>query len=126
MGTSVTPGWGVVGKEEAALAARQINDGAGGGAIQLGHGIMGPDAVYEEAAPAKETSARIGLTLAQVRALLEKDPNNYEMILKMEGELETPRITVARELLKLDNEQLKKPMPAMILHALKNIAKVKE
>lgn len=125
MGTSVTLGWGVVGKKAAEEAARQITDGAGGGAIQLGKGILGPDAVYEEEAE-PEKPARIGLTLSQVKQLIEKDPNNYEMILKMESELETPRITVARELLKLDNEKLKKPMPPFVLHALRNIAKVKE
>lgn len=115
MGTSVVLGPLVIGEKAAKEEARRATSGAGGGAIQLGPGILGVVKEVEE----ETTKEPVGLTIAQVRMLLDEDPNMYEKILAMEEKLDRPRRTVLRLILALDNGTLKHPMSEKVVTALK-------
>ena len=124
MSPSVVLGKGILGEKDAAREARAINNGQGGGAIQLGPGILKPDAIEEEPEEPAES-----FTLLQAEELLEKDPANWVRVLKAEGARATVRKSIAKAVIKatdgktiVDEEEDEIPLlPIDVYESLKQV-----
>ncbi len=139
----------VIGAEAAAKAAREGNNGAGGGAIQFGERVTGgvmtvdappapkarpkPQSASKNRVPKKEaggvtaskSDVQAAYTELEIERMLGEDPNLWKRVLDAETARELPRPAVAKMILNVADLATEPAIPTVLIAELTRIAAAK-